>query len=142
MVDRGFVFPSPHLSIVKHFTGVHVFKVILYLVLVAGGDIDGCAYFLLSIELVGKGGEVGNEIPFNTEIRECLFLFECGDDAQFVAEVFEDSLDGLIGLANLVILKLLDVGWADDVLCQVVDGDSVDSLMFPVLLLLDFVFRV
>ena len=64
---RGFFFPSPHLSIVKPFAGVHVFDIGLYLVLFAGGDNDGCAYFLLSIELVGVGGDVVSEIPFNTE---------------------------------------------------------------------------
>ena len=56
--------------------------------------------------------------------------------------MFEDSLDGLIRVANVVVLQLLDVGWADDVLCQAVDGDSVDGLLFPVLTMLDFVFRV
>ena len=56
--------------------------------------------------------------------------------------MFEDSLDGLIGVADVVVLQLLDVGWVDDVLCQAVDGDSVDGLLFSVLLLLDFVFRV
>ena len=142
MVGRVFVFPSPHLSIVKHLTGVHVFDVGLYLVLVAGRDIDGCAYFFLSIKLAGVGGNVGNEIPFNTESRECLFSFEGGDDAPFVAEVFEDSLDGLIGVTNVVVIQLIDIGWVDDVLCQAVDGDSADDLLFPVLLLLDFVFRV
>ena len=60
LVGGGFVFLSPHISIAKHFTGVHVFDVGLHLVLVAGGDIDGCAYFLLSIELAGVGGDVGN----------------------------------------------------------------------------------
>ena len=56
--------------------------------------------------------------------------------------MFEDSIDGLIGLADVVVIQLLDVGWIDDVLCQSVDGDSVDCLLFPVLLLLDFLFRV
>ena len=97
---------------------------------------------LLSIELASVGGDVGNELPFNTEIRECCFSFEGGDDAPFVAEVFEDSLDGLISVADVVVLQPFDVGWVDDVLCQAVDGDSVDGLLFPVILLLDFVFRV
>ena len=139
---RVFVSPSPHLSIVKHFAGVHVFDVGLHLVLVAGGDIDGCAYFLLSIEMAGVGGNVRGEIPFNAESSECLFLFEGGDDAPFVAEVFDDCLDGLIGVANVIVLQLLDVGSADDVLHQAVDGDSVDGLLFPVFLLLNFVFGV
>ena len=69
-------------------------------------------------------------------------MFEGGDDAPFVAEVFDDSIDGLIGVAGVVILQLFDVGWVDDVLFQAVDGDSVDGLLFPVLFLLDFVFRV
>ena len=98
--------------------------------------------FLLSIKLVGIGDDVGNKIPFDTESCECLFLLEGGDDAPFVAEVFEDSLDSLIGVANVVVLQLLDVGWVDDVLCQAVDGDSVNGLLFLVLLLLDFMFRV
>ena len=97
-------------------------------------------HFFLLIELVGVGGDVGNEIPFNTESRECLFSFEGGDDAPFVAEVFEYSLDGLIGVADIVVLQLLDVDWVNDVLCQSVDSDSVYDLLFPVLLLLDFVF--
>ena len=71
---------------------------------------------MLSTELAGVGGDVGNEIPFNTEIRECLFSFEGVDDAPFVAEAFEDSLDGLIGVANVVVLQLLDVGWVNDAL--------------------------
>ena len=104
MVGGGFVFPSSHLSIVKNFIGVHVFDVGLHLVLVAGGYIDGCAYFFLSIELAGVGGDVGNEIPFNTEIRKCLFSFEGGDDAPFVAEVFGDSLYIFIGVADVVVL--------------------------------------
>ena len=88
LVGGGFVFPSPHLSIIKHFAGVHVYNVDFHLVLVAGRDIDGCAYFLLSIELAGVGGDVRSEIPFNAEISECLFSFEGGDDAPFSAELF------------------------------------------------------
>ena len=142
MVGGGFVFPSPHLSIVKYLASVHVLDAGLHLVLVSGGDIYGCTYFLLSIELAGVGGDVGSEILFNTESRECLFLFKGGGDESFVAEVFEDSIDVLIGVANVVVLQLLDVGWVDDVLCQAVDGDSVDGLLFSVLLLINFVFRV
>ena len=56
LVGGGFVFPSPHISIVKHFSGVHVFDVCFHLVLVSGEYIDGCAYFLFSIELAGVGG--------------------------------------------------------------------------------------
>ena len=59
---------------------------------------------------MGVGGDVVSEIPFNTESRECLFSFEGGDDAPFAAWVFEDSLDGLIGVANVVFLQILDVG--------------------------------
>ena len=59
-VWRFFVFPSTHLLIVKHFTGVRVFYLGLHFVLVAGGDIDGCAYCLLLIELAGVGVDVGN----------------------------------------------------------------------------------
>ena len=68
--------------------------------------------------------------------------FEGGDDAPFVAEVFEDSLDSLIGVSNVVFLHIIDVGWVDFVLYQAVDGDSIDVLLFPLLLLLNFVFRV
>ena len=118
------------------------FDIFLHLVLVAAGDIDGCAYFLLSIELAGVGGDVGSEIPFNTEGSECLFLFMGGDDAPFVVEVFESCLDGLIGLSDVIVLQFVDVGWVDDVLHQAVDGESVDGLLFPVPLLLNFVFGV
>ena len=128
--------------IVKYFTGVHVFDVCLHLVLVAGRNINGCAYFLLSVELEGVGCDVGSEIPFNPERSKCLFSFKSGDDAPFVAEVFEDCLDGLIGVADVIFLKLLDVVWVNDVLYQAVDSDSVDGLLFPILLLLNFVFRV
>ena len=85
---------------------------------------------------------MGSEIPFNPERSKCLFSFKSGDDAPFVAEAFEDSLDVLIGIADVVVFQLLDVGWVDDALCQAVDSDYVDGLLFPVLLLLDFVFRV
>ena len=85
---------------------------------------------------------MGREIPFNTESCECLFSFEGGDDSPFNAEVFDDSLDGLIGVADVVILQLLDIVWVGDVLCQAVDGDSVHSLLFPALLLLNSFFRV
>ena len=69
-------------------------------------------------------------------------MFEGGDDAPFVAEVFEDILDGLIGVVDVVVLQLFDVGWFDDVFSQAVYGDSVDGLLFPVLRLFDFVFQV
>ena len=85
---------------------------------------------------------MGSEIPFNTESPECLFSFEGGDEAPYIAEVFEDILDVLIGVANVVVLQLLDVGWVNDVLCQAVDSDSVDGLLFPVLLVLNFVFPI
>ena len=142
MVGRGFVFLSPNLSIVKHFAGVHVLDVGLHLVLVAGGDIDGCAYILLSIELSGVGGDVESEIPFKAESCEYLFLFKGGDNAPLVAEMFEDSLDGLIGVADVAVLQLPDIGWVDDVLCQAVDGDSVNGLLFPVLLLISSLFHI
>ena len=89
---KGFFSPYPHLSIVKHFSGVHVFEVGLHLILVAGGDIDGCAYFLLSIKLAGVGGDVGSKIPFDMEGCECPFLFDGGDDTPFCVEVFENCL--------------------------------------------------
>ena len=69
-------------------------------------------------------------------------FFEGGDNAPFVAKMFYDCLDGLIDIADVVILQLLDVGWVNDVLCQAVDGDFFNSLQLTVLLLLDFVFRV
>ena len=56
--------------------------------------------------------------------------------------MFEDGLDGLIGVANVVVFELLDVGWVDDVLFQAVESDSIDSLLFPVLLLLNVLFCV
>ena len=59
---------------------------------------------------MGVGGDVGSEIPFNTEGSEFLFSFEGGDEAPFVAEVFENFPDGLISVANLIVLQLLDVG--------------------------------
>ena len=85
---------------------------------------------------------MGSEIPFNPERSKCLFSFKSGDDAPFVGEVFEDCLDGLIGVADIIVLQIVDVVWVDDILCQAFDGDSVNSLLFPVLLLLNFVFRV
>ena len=94
----------------KKFTGIHVFDVGLHLVLVSGGDINGCANFFLTTKLAGVDGNVGNEIPFYTEIRECLFLFKGGDDAPFATEVFGDILDCLISVANVVVIQLLDVG--------------------------------
>ena len=69
-------------------------------------------------------------------------MFESGDNAPFVAEVFEDSLDGLIGVADVIVLQVLDLGWVDDILCWAFDDDSVNGLLFPVLLLLNFVFYV
>ena len=56
--------------------------------------------------------------------------------------MFDDILDDLIGVVDVGVLQLLNVGCVDDVLCQAVDGDSVDGLLFTVLLLLNFVFRV
>ena len=85
---------------------------------------------------------MGSEIPFNPEHSKCLFPFEVGDNAPFVAEVFENCLDGLINVSDVNVFQLLDVGWFDDVLYQVVDGDSVNGLLYPILLLLNFLFRV
>ena len=56
--------------------------------------------------------------------------------------MIENCLDGLIGVADVIVLQLLNVGWSDDVLHQAADGDSVDGILFPVLFLLDFVFGV
>ena len=114
----------------------------MYLVIVAGGDIDGCANFLLTIELAGVGGDVGSEIPCNPELNECLFFFKSGDDAPFIAEMFEDCLDGFIGVADVTVIQLLYVGWVDDLLYQAVELDSANGLLFPILLLLNFVFCV
>ena len=56
--------------------------------------------------------------------------------------MFEDCLDDLIRVADVIVLQLLYIGWFDDVLHQAVAGDSVVSLLFPVFLLLNFVFGV
>ena len=56
--------------------------------------------------------------------------------------MFENCFDGLIGVANVIVLKLINVDWVDDVLYQAVYGDSVNGLLFPVLLLLNFVVSV
>ena len=142
LVGVFFVFPSPHLLIVKNFAGVYVLDVGLHLVLVARGDINGFAYFLLSIELAGVGGDIGSEIPFDTEGCKCLFRFEGGNDAPLFAEVFENCFDGFIGVADVIVIQLLNVGWFDDVLHQAVDYDSINGLLFSVLLLHNFVFVV
>ena len=87
--------PSLHFFVIKHVTGVHALDKVLHLGGIRGWHVDLVTELLLLVQLTGELGDVGREVPDDTEVIRCLFLLEHGDDAPFRAQVQEDGFDCL-----------------------------------------------
>ena len=121
--------PSLHFFVTKHVAGVHALNKVLHLGGIGGWHIDLATELLLLVQLMGKLGDVGREVPDNTEVIHCLFLLERGYDAPFLAQVREDGFDGLGVVTHVIVLEFFNVGCVDNFTNNAVYDDGVDRFL-------------
>ena len=78
---------SLHFFVIEHVAGVHALDKVLHFRGIGGWHVDLAMELLLLVQLTGKLGDVGREVPDDTEVFGCLSLLERGDDAPFRAHV-------------------------------------------------------
>ena len=133
-VDGGFQLPSLHFLVVKHVQSVHAFDIVLDLGGIGCGYADVAAEFLLLVEFTGKLHDVGQKISLDVKGGSGLLLLERGNNAPFGTKMFENGLDVLGSVTDVVVVEFFNVCGIDGFAYYLVHDDGVDALLFPELL--------
>ena len=95
---------------------------------------DAPAKFVLIVKFPCKIRDVGCEVPLDAESCGGLFLLECCDNTPFMAKVCNDRFGHFSTVSDKVVIKFFNVEGVNALANDLVDDDSINSILFPVLL--------